>query len=62
MAQLTPYFFHKLNTRITELRAAGRDVIRMDAGSPDLPPAPHIVAALEDTARRADAHGYQSYN
>ncbi len=62
MAQLPPYFFHKLNTRITELRAAGHDVIRMDAGSPDLPPAPHIVAALEDTARRADAHGYQSYN
>lgn len=62
MAQLPPYFFHKLNTRITELRAAGREVIRMDAGSPDLPPAAHILSALERSARDPHNHGYQSYN
>jgi len=62
MAQLPPYFFHKLNTRITELRAAGREVIRMDAGSPDLPPAVHILSALERSARDPQNHGYQSYN
>jgi LL-diaminopimelate aminotransferase len=62
LAQLPPYFFHKLNARIAELQAAGRDVIRMDAGSPDLPPAAHIVAALERSARDPGHHGYQSYN
>lgn len=62
MAQLPPYFFHRLNTRITELKALGREVIRMDAGSPDLPPAPHIISALEQSARNPNNHGYQSYN
>lgn len=62
LAQLPPYFFHKLNARIAELQAAGRDVIRMDAGSPDLPPAAHIIEALERSARDPGHHGYQSYN
>ena len=62
LAQLPPYFFHGLNARIAELQASGRDVIRMDAGSPDLPPAAHIIAALQQSARNPDHHGYQSYN
>ncbi|HRF46109.1 MAG TPA: aminotransferase class I/II-fold pyridoxal phosphate-dependent enzyme [Anaerolineales bacterium] len=62
LAQLPPYFFHKLNARLATLAAAGHDVIRMDAGSPDLPPAPHIIAALEESARNPGNHGYQSYN
>ena len=37
MASIPPYFFHTLNQRLAELRARGLDVIRMDAGSPDLP-------------------------
>ncbi|HRE29691.1 MAG TPA: hypothetical protein PK954_23815, partial [Anaerolineales bacterium] len=56
LAQLPPYFFHKLNARLATLAAAGHDVIRMDAGSPDLPPAPHIIAALEESARNPGNH------
>jgi LL-diaminopimelate aminotransferase len=40
------------------MRANGVDVIRLDMGSPDLPPAPHIIKALTDAARREDTHGY----
>jgi LL-diaminopimelate aminotransferase len=61
MSNLPPYFYHSLNQRLAELRAAGVDVIRMDAGSPDLPPAPFIVDALERSARNPHNHGYMPY-
>lgn len=57
----TPYFFTTLGQRIADLRAQGCDVVRMDMGSPDAPPAPHIVATLAKWAARHDAHGYQPH-
>ena len=62
LEQLPPYFYHGLNLRLAELRQRGVDVIRMDAGSPDLPPAPHIIVALGRSAENPAHHGYQSYN
>jgi LL-diaminopimelate aminotransferase len=61
MQRLPVYFFQRLNQRLAELKAQGREVIRLDAGSPDLPPAPHIIAALEESARNPNNHGYQNY-
>ncbi len=58
---LPPNPLAALSARISELRAVGADVIRLDIGSPDLPPAPHIIAALTQTAGRPDAHGYQPH-
>jgi len=58
---LPPYFFHGLNQRITELRAKKVDVIRMDMGSPDLPPAPFIVEALQKSASNPNGHGYMPF-
>ncbi len=37
------------------------DVIRMDIGSPDRPPAGHILAALEAAARDPGNHGYPAF-
>lgn len=62
LAQLPTYFFQRLNTRVAQLQSTGRDVIRLDAGSPDLPPASHIIEALEASVRNPGHHGYQSYN
>jgi LL-diaminopimelate aminotransferase len=59
---LQPYPFAKQAELIARLQARGVDVIRLDIGSPDMPPAAHIVAALENGARRADAHGYPPMN
>jgi LL-diaminopimelate aminotransferase len=59
---LPEYFFHGLNQRVAALKAQGRDVIRLDAGSPDLPPAPHIIAALARSAEQPGHHGYMPYN
>ena len=58
MAALPPYFFHKLNEKIARLITAGVDVIRMDMGSPDLPPAPFVVQALKRSAEDPTHHGY----
>jgi LL-diaminopimelate aminotransferase len=58
IAQFKPYFFAELGKRINKLRAEGKDVIRMDMGSPDLPPADEVIEALVATAKRPDTHGY----
>ena len=55
------YFSHKLR-QIEEMRKAGADIINLGIGSPDLPPAPAVVAKLGETAAQPNVHGYQSYN
>jgi len=59
---LPPYVFAGLERRMAELTAAGRDIIRLDVGSPDLPPAPQIVEALYQSARDSTHHGYAGYS
>ncbi len=58
IASFKPYFFASLNQKIAELKASGVDVIRIDMGSPDLPPADFIIDCLTAAARRPDVHGY----
>ena len=58
---LPPLFFSSLNKRIAQLTAAGADIIKLDAGSPDLPPHPRIVAALKDAADDPTKHNYGGY-
>lgn len=57
----TDHFFVELNTRILEMKAGGKDVIRLDIGSPDLPPAPHIIDSLARSAASYSHHGYQPH-
>ncbi|MBC8505342.1 MAG: aminotransferase class I/II-fold pyridoxal phosphate-dependent enzyme [Anaerolineales bacterium] len=59
--KLNPNFFATLNEKIADLKSAGADIIRLDIGSPDLPPAPHIVEALNRGASCSISHGYQSH-
>lgn len=59
--KLASNFFATLNDKIFALESAGVDVIRLDIGSPDLPPAPHIVRALSRAASQSESHGYQSH-
>lgn len=61
IASLQPYYFAALGRRIQALAERGVEVIRLDIGSPDLPPAPFIVEAMIAAARRPDAHGYTAY-
>lgn len=61
MSALPPYFFDGLNRKIARLKASGVDVIRMDMGSPDLPPAPFVVEALKRSADDPTHHGYMPF-
>ncbi|MBN2258425.1 MAG: aminotransferase class I/II-fold pyridoxal phosphate-dependent enzyme [Anaerolineaceae bacterium] len=58
IAGFKPYFFATLTQRLLELKAKGMDIIRIDMGSPDLPPAGFIIDRLHQAAQRPDAHGY----
>ena len=62
LAPLGDHFFATLNHRIAVIKAAGGDVIRLDAGSPDLPPAAHIIEVLARSAECPENHAYQPYN
>jgi LL-diaminopimelate aminotransferase len=58
---LPPYVFATLGRRIQELSAQGKDIIRLDIGSPDLPPPDYVVEALYRSARDGDHHGYGGF-
>ncbi|MGB3700139.1 MAG: aminotransferase class I/II-fold pyridoxal phosphate-dependent enzyme [Anaerolineales bacterium] len=53
------HFFAGLNVKIQDMQGQGQDVIRLDIGSPDLPPDAHIIAALKKSAENPHSHGYQ---
>ncbi|MBN1438943.1 MAG: aminotransferase class I/II-fold pyridoxal phosphate-dependent enzyme [Anaerolineales bacterium] len=61
MRNLKPYPFAKMAEAIASLRARGTEVIRMDIGSPDMPPADHILAAAERAVRDPRLHGYPAF-
>lgn len=58
VSRIKPYFFANLGKVIEKLKLEGMDIIRLDMGSPDLPPANHIIETLVEAARRPDMHGY----
>ncbi len=61
IANLPPYFFATLGQRIARLRKEGRDIIRIDIGSPDLPPPDFILQALNHSASDPGHHAYPGY-
>jgi LL-diaminopimelate aminotransferase len=62
MDSLTTQFFASLEDRIRAFQSAGMEIIRLDIGSPDMPPAPHIIEALATAASKTDRHGYQPHS
>jgi len=58
---LPVYFFASLNQRLAALQATGADIIRLDAGSPDLPPADFLIDALKNSAAEPGKHNYGGY-
>ena len=61
LEQLPPYGFAVIGQRIQEMTAAGKDIIRLDIGSPDLPPPAHVVDSLVNSARNPGNYQYGSY-
>jgi LL-diaminopimelate aminotransferase len=60
IAGFKPYFFSSLNQKLTDLRKKGIAVIRLDMGSPDLPPTDEIIDVMVKNARDPHQHGYSA--
>jgi LL-diaminopimelate aminotransferase len=54
------YFSHKLR-EIDSMNKAGKQVINLGIGSPDMPPHPDVIKTLQEEAARPDRHAYQNY-
>ncbi|RAJ14534.1 aspartate/methionine/tyrosine aminotransferase [Olleya aquimaris] len=55
------YYFSKKLKEVHALQAAGKPIINLGIGSPDLPPPSQVVKALTDSLTHPTAHKYQSY-
>jgi len=58
---VSEYYFSAKLREVGEMNAAGKNVINLGIGNPDLPPSPETIEALCTEARKPNAHGYQSY-
>jgi len=56
--RLPPYVIAEVNGMRHAARQAGRDIIDLGMGNPDLPPPSHVIEKLCEVARKPDAHGY----
>ena len=55
------YYFSTKLREIDELNKAGKGIINLGIGSPDLPPHPDVIKTLQDEASKENVHAYQSY-
>ena len=55
------HFFAQLDEMIATLKTQGVEVIRLDIGSPDMPPHPDVVEIMQRAVARSDSHGYQRH-
>lgn len=61
LALVPPYLFAALDQKIAEARAAGRDVINLGIGDPDLPTPKAVVDAMHDAINDPATHNYPPY-
>ncbi|MBW3127991.1 pyridoxal phosphate-dependent aminotransferase [Hymenobacter profundi] len=61
LAHTQEYYFSRKLQEIDALNKAGKQIINLGIGSPDMPPPPSVVDALTADAALPNAHGYQSY-
>ena len=58
---INEYYFSKKLKEIAEMNLAGKNVINLGIGSPDLPPSVSTVEKLIEMAQKPTSHAYSSY-
>ncbi|MEG1545475.1 MAG: aminotransferase class I/II-fold pyridoxal phosphate-dependent enzyme, partial [Tannerellaceae bacterium] len=61
VSSVSEYYFSRKLKEVAEMNAAGKQVINLGVGSPDLPPSQRTIDTLCEEAHKTDAHGYQPY-
>ena len=61
LKSVTEYYFSAKLREVSEMNAAGKNVINLGIGNPDLPPSEATIEALCNEAQKHNVHGYQSY-
>jgi len=61
LENLSEYYFSKKLEEVRALSTAGKEIINLGIGSPDLPPPIAAVEALTDALLHPNAHQYQPY-
>ena len=55
------YYFSQKLREIDDMNKAGKQVINLGIGSPDLPPHPEVIKTLHEEALKPNQHAYQNY-
>lgn len=58
---VSEYYFSAKLREVDQMNAAGKQVINLGIGNPDLPPSEATIEALCTEAQKPNVHGYQSY-
>ncbi|MCB0644114.1 MAG: aminotransferase class I/II-fold pyridoxal phosphate-dependent enzyme, partial [Phaeodactylibacter sp.] len=61
MRHIEEYYFSTKLREIDRMRAAGKEVLNLGIGSPDLPPPVRVIEELNRQSRIGQNHAYQSY-
>ena len=55
------YYFSQKLQEIERLNKAGKNILNLGIGSPDLPPHADVINVLEAESKKPNVHGYQGY-
>ena len=58
---ISEYYFSQKLREIDQLNKAGKNIINLGIGSPDMPPHPDVISVLQEETSKAGVHGYQGY-
>jgi aspartate/methionine/tyrosine aminotransferase len=58
---INEYYFSQKLREIDAMNKAGKKVINLGIGSPDLPPHPEVIKVLQEESAKPDTHAYQNY-
>ncbi len=61
LAHINEYYFSQKLREIELLNKAGKDIINLGIGSPDMAPHPDVIKVLQEEASKTNTHAYQSY-
>lgn len=61
LSAVSEYYFSQKLREVASMKSNGIEVINMGIGSPDLPPHPSVIKALNKSSELENSHGYQNY-